>query len=36
METLSEIDEEDFTVDNYVFEKAHSFKYLGVTTETPK
>jgi hypothetical protein len=31
METLPEKDEEDLTVDNYVFEKAHSFKYLGVT-----
>lgn len=27
METLPEIDEEDHTVDNYVFE---SFKYLGL------
>jgi hypothetical protein len=31
METLPEIDKEDLTVDNYVFEKAHSFKYLSVT-----
>jgi len=31
IETLPEKDEEDLTVDNYVFEKAHSFKYLGVT-----
>lgn len=33
METLPEIDEEDHTVDNYVFEKAsifESFKYLGL------
>lgn len=31
METLPEKDEEDIAVDNYVFEKTHSFKYLGVT-----
>jgi len=31
METLPEKDEEDLTVDNYKFEKAHTFKYLGVT-----
>ena len=31
METLPEKDEEDLTVDDYVFEKAQSFKYLGVT-----
>lgn len=29
-ETLPEIDEEDLTVDNYIFEKTHCFKYLGV------
>ncbi|KAL4135053.1 hypothetical protein QTP88_006715 [Uroleucon formosanum] len=31
METLPENDEEDLTVVNYVFKKAHSFKYLDVT-----
>lgn len=27
----SEINKEDLTVDNYVFKKAYSFKYLGIT-----
>ncbi|KAL4082886.1 hypothetical protein QTP88_029540 [Uroleucon formosanum] len=31
METLPENDEEDLKIDYYVFEKAYSFKYLGVT-----
>jgi hypothetical protein len=31
METLAGRGGEDLTVDNYVFEKAQSFKYLGVT-----
>lgn len=32
METLSVRNEEDLTIDNYVFEKAQSSKYSGVTT----
>lgn len=31
METLVVKGKEDFTVDNFVFDKAQSFKYLGVT-----
>jgi len=31
MKTLSDRGGKDFAVDNYVFEKTQSFKYLGVT-----